>query len=166
MNKKEFDNIITQDYQYLKKKVNNFLNNKKTNAESDVIGWAYEHTLKSVDKIHDKKQLRQRFLQNCKMATIWTNSSYFKEYSKKEVKMSCEKVEYFSEPIEMEVNNQDIIGEYLKVCDRDDKMLISLINQGHNSCRKLSAITLIPRSTCHLMIKDLKERIKDFTNNK
>jgi len=163
MTREEFDQIIKDDFKYLKKRVRYYTSKDNNNVEDDVIGWAYEETLKSVEKIGTKKQLRQMFIQNVKMSTIWSNSSY---HNRKPREKSSDNLEHKIFDLWENERHEDIIGDYLKVCSRDDKMLLGLISQGHDNCLKLERITGIPKSTAYLMLKKLKQNIKQFKNEK
>lgn len=160
MTRSEFDKAITQNYDQIKKAADTFLKNKRTSAEGDVIGFAYEQTLKEIKKIKTPKSAVKYYIQNIKAATIWNKSAYFKEMKSR---LREENIENHSIEMKIDVEKKDdIIDRYLEVCPREDKFVIAMVVLGHDSCRKMSKITTIPRSTCAKIIKDLKERIRKF----
>lgn len=161
MKKKEIDHIVSKNFDHIEQRAQMFIDKSKLRVELDVVTWAYQEVIKKPDKLNTEEQVIARMIQNCKMATIWSNSGYHSKFSKKEVKLSDD---YLSILLTQEEDQPRIIDDYLKQCSNDDRLLLSRMLDGFTTSGKLSKVTTIPKTTCYYMIKGLHGRIKDFVN--
>ena len=152
---KHLNKIITRDYNSIYADACNFINKSK-HLDFDVIGYAYEEVLKRHNLIKSEEDVKRFFLRFISFASKMSNDKYRKltKINPYEITIIDSKDRY--------TPNINIVDDYTRSCTTEDRMLIGLIESGHNTYSKLADVTLMPISTLHRKVKELKERVHNY----
>ena len=169
MSKQEIDRIITNNWSRLEGIVKSYIRKAKLECDDSVIGHAYEELISKSHKIETEAQAQSYFLRIAYISTVWQNSSYQLANKNKELPIIIEDWMNF-EPIYDEhiswEKEFEIIEEFLVKATLEEKLVYTLMSIGYDTSNKLSKYTGIPRTTCYLLQKKVKEKIKELWNTK
>jgi hypothetical protein len=169
MSKQEIDRVITENWPRLQGIIKSYINKAKLDCDESIIGHAYEELINKSHKIETAAQAQSYFLRIAYISTVWKNSSYQLINESKEMPIIVEDWMNF-EPIYSEhiswEKEYEIIEEFLAKATLEEKLVYTLMSIGYNTSSKLSDYTGIPRTTCYLIQKRVKDKIKELWNIK
>lgn len=165
MSKKEIDLILTNNWARLEGIVKSYVRKAKLECDDSIIGHAYEELVNKRKKIETEAQAQSYFLRIAYISTVWQNSSYQLVNKNKEMPIIIEDWMTF-EPIYSEhiswEKEYEVIQDFLDEATLEEKLVYTLMSIGYDTSSKLSKYTGIPRTTCYLLQKKVKEKIKSY----
>lgn len=165
MTKKNIDFYIQKNWDEILLKKSIFQSQSKWKVEDDVLGWAYDYLILNKNKFKSEKDVVSFYLQRIKNACQWSRSGYLKnnkEQSMKDCVIEVIAPQHVNESFEID---KCIIDSFENTLKNEEKILLNLILTGYDNSGKLSAFTSIPRTSCYLMIRNLKRKLKDYVEN-
>lgn len=165
MSKEEIDKAIQLNWSEINNKKELYQRASKWHVDDDVIGWAYDYVIKNRHKLKSSTDVVAFFIQRIGNACYWRNSGYLDK--NKEVNLEEEKIVYFGNENIEEITSVDcsIVNDFEKTLNNHEKILLNLMLTGYDNSGKLSRFTSIPRTSCHLMIREIKTKLKNYVEN-